>query len=72
MKSALDAREVVSECPAPAGNLLVLPDGRVGFIDFGIVGRITPVTWTALEALIGAMALGDYDTMARALGTIGK
>eukprot|EP00877_Chromochloris_zofingiensis_P000169 jgi/Chrzof1/10152/Cz04g30240.t1 len=54
-----------------AGNLLVLPDGRVGFIDFGIVGRITPVTWTALEALIGAMALGDYDTMARALGTIG-
>jgi aarF domain-containing kinase len=21
-----------------AGNLLVLPDGRVGFIDFGIVG----------------------------------
>lgn len=24
-----------------AGNLLVLPDGRVGFIDFGIVGRIS-------------------------------
>jgi aarF domain-containing kinase len=23
-----------------AGNLLVLPDGRVGFIDFGIVGSI--------------------------------
>lgn len=23
-----------------AGNLLVLPDGRVAFIDFGIVGRI--------------------------------
>jgi predicted unusual protein kinase regulating ubiquinone biosynthesis (AarF/ABC1/UbiB family) len=23
-----------------AGNLLVLPDGRVGFIDFGIVGCI--------------------------------
>ena len=22
-----------------AGNLLVLQDGRVGFIDFGIVGR---------------------------------
>ena len=26
-----------------AGNLLVLSDGRVGFIDFGIVGRIKPV-----------------------------
>jgi aarF domain-containing kinase len=54
-----------------AGNLLVLPDGRVGFIDFGIVGRISPVTWKALEALVGAFATADYDTMARALGTIG-
>eukprot|EP00878_Enallax_costatus_P015938 GHUV01016709.1.p2 GENE.GHUV01016709.1~~GHUV01016709.1.p2 ORF type:complete len:232 (+),score=78.29 GHUV01016709.1:1630-2325(+) len=54
-----------------AGNLLVLPDGRVGFIDFGIVGRISPVTWRAMEALLGSLALGDYDTMARALATIG-
>jgi hypothetical protein len=53
------------------GNLLVLPDGRVGFIDFGIVGRISPVTWTAMEALLGSLAVGDYDTMARALATIG-
>jgi aarF domain-containing kinase len=49
----------------------VLPDGRVGFIDFGIVGRISPVTWTAMEALLGSLATGDYDTMARALATIG-
>lgn len=53
------------------GNLLVQPDGRVAFIDFGIVGRISPVTWAAMEALLGALALGDYETMARALGTIG-
>lgn len=53
------------------GNLLVLPDGRVGFIDFGIVGRISPVTWRAMEALLGSLAIGDYDTMARALATIG-
>jgi aarF domain-containing kinase len=25
-----------------AGNLMVLTDGRIGFIDFGIVGRIDP------------------------------
>ena len=36
------------------GNLLVLPDGRVGFIDFGIVGRVSPVTWGAVEALLAA------------------
>ncbi|KAL4855170.1 putative aarF domain-containing protein kinase [Chlorella vulgaris] len=54
-----------------AGNLLVLPDGRVGFIDFGIVGSISPVTWRAIEALLLATGAGDYDTMARALVTIG-
>jgi hypothetical protein len=41
------------------------------FIDFGIVGRISPVTWTAMQALPGSLAVGDYDTMARALATIG-
>ena len=41
----------------------MLSDGRVGFIDFGIVGRISPVTWKAVEALISAMALADYETM---------
>lgn len=54
-----------------AGNLLVLRDGRVGFIDFGIVGRISPVTWKAVESLIASLATADYDTMARALATIG-
>ncbi|PSC67556.1 hypothetical protein C2E20_8783 [Micractinium conductrix] len=54
-----------------AGNLLVLPDGRVAFIDFGIVGRISPVTWRAIEALLLATGAADYDTMARALITIG-
>jgi hypothetical protein len=42
----------------PPGNLLVLSDGRVGFIDFGIVGRVSPVTWAACEALLAAMATG--------------
>mmetsp|Transcript_22463 Transcript_22463/g.62309 ORF Transcript_22463/g.62309 Transcript_22463/m.62309 type:complete len:561 (-) Transcript_22463:24-1706(-) len=54
-----------------AGNLLVLKDGRVGFIDFGIVGRISPVTWKAVEALLVSTTQGDYDTMARALLTMG-
>lgn len=54
-----------------AGNLLVLPDGRVGFIDFGIVGSISQPTWKAIEALLRATTTSDYDTMAKALVTIG-
>jgi aarF domain-containing kinase len=54
-----------------AGNLLVLPDGRVGFIDFGIVGRISQATWRGVETLLRATAVGDYDTMAKALVAIG-
>lgn len=34
-----------------AGNLLVLEDGRVGFIDFGIVGRIPQSVWSSLRDL---------------------
>ena len=49
----------------------MLPDGRVGFIDFGIVGRVSPVTWGAVEALLGATQSRDFDLMARALVTLG-
>ncbi|KAL8154358.1 hypothetical protein V2J09_012118 [Rumex salicifolius] len=34
-----------------AGNLWLLRDGRIGFLDFGIVGRISPKTWAAMEDL---------------------
>jgi aarF domain-containing kinase len=34
-----------------AGNLMALRDGRIGFIDFGIVGRIREETWRAMFAL---------------------
>lgn len=53
------------------GNLLVLRDGRVGYIDFGIVGRVAPSMWAAVEALLGSAASGDFVTMARALCTLG-
>jgi predicted unusual protein kinase regulating ubiquinone biosynthesis (AarF/ABC1/UbiB family) len=41
-----------------AGNLLLLPDGRVGVIDWGIVGRLDPQTHQFFRRLIEA-ALGD-------------
>lgn len=54
-----------------AGNLLVLRDGRVGFIDFGIVGRVSEKTFGAVNELSGALAISDYDGMAKALCNMG-
>jgi len=54
-----------------AGNLLLLDDGRVGFIDFGIVGRVSQKTYNAVNELSGALALGDYEGMAQALCNMG-
>ncbi|GJP71809.1 hypothetical protein CLOP_g2600 [Closterium sp. NIES-67] len=50
-----------------AGNLLVLNDGRVAFIDFGIVGRVSPDTWASLATFLASIGSGDYDAMASAL-----
>lgn len=54
-----------------SGNLLVLDDGRVGFIDFGMVGRVGEKTFQAVGELSGAMALGDYEGMAEAMLNMG-
>jgi len=54
-----------------AGNLLVLRDGRVGFIDFGIVGRVSSKTLNAVSELSASMAMGDFQGMARALCNMG-
>uniref|UniRef100_A0A0D9WWX8 ABC1 atypical kinase-like domain-containing protein n=1 Tax=Leersia perrieri TaxID=77586 RepID=A0A0D9WWX8_9ORYZ len=54
-----------------AGNLWLLRDGRVGFLDFGIVGRISPRTWAAMEVFLASFATEDYDAMASALSEMG-
>lgn len=54
-----------------AGNLLVLQDGRIAFIDFGIVGQISPRTWQAVEGLSQGLVVSDYNMMAQALVRLG-
>jgi len=54
-----------------AGNLMVLQDGRVGFIDFGIVGRIRPETWLALRDFGSTFLAQDFNGMADAMTRIG-
>lgn len=47
-----------------AGNLMLLEDGRIGFIDFGIVGQLKPEVWTACMAFMDALQKTDYQVMA--------
>lgn len=54
-----------------AGNLWLLRDGRIGFLDFGIVGRISPKTWGAMEVFLGSIATEEYESMASALIDMG-
>ena len=47
-----------------AGNLMLLEDGRVSFIDFGIVGQLNPEVWTACIAFMDALQKTDFPLMA--------
>ena len=47
-----------------AGNVLLLQDGRIGFIDFGIVGQLKPEVWSACIAFMDALQKMDYTAMA--------
>lgn len=54
-----------------AGNLLVLEDGRVAFIDFGIVGKVRPDTWLAVQELVTGIMNQNFPVIAKALYGIG-
>ena len=54
-----------------SGNLLLQADGKVAFIDFGLVGSLTPAILTAARALIAAFAVEDFTAMADAMIKVG-
>jgi len=49
----------------------VQPDGRVGLIDFGMVGHVDDATRATLIRLLIAVATGDGTTTADAVIAIG-
>lgn len=53
------------------GNLLVLADGRIGVLDFGLVGRVTPQMKETIVMLVVAVALRDADSVARLIYRLG-
>merc|ERR1711871_149507 len=54
-----------------AGNLLVQRDGRVVFLDFGIVGRIPEKVFAGLGEMGAAIGVADYRAVAQAMVKIG-
>jgi ubiquinone biosynthesis protein len=47
------------------GNIFILEDGRIGFIDFGLVGRMTATMKDAMADLLLAVVRSDYEGVAR-------
>jgi len=54
-----------------AGNIMVLDDGRLGYIDFGIFGRFSDSDRVALADWVAAMVSGDGEQMARSIKGMG-
>lgn len=46
------------------GNFFVMPENRIGLIDFGVVGRLNPRTKAAIANMMLALAKEDYERMA--------
>ena len=53
------------------GNLWVLEDGRIGLIDFGLVGRMSQASKDLLAELLFHIVMKDHEGVARVLYNIG-
>jgi predicted unusual protein kinase regulating ubiquinone biosynthesis (AarF/ABC1/UbiB family) len=54
-----------------AGNIMVLDDGRLGYIDFGITGRFSDDHRVALADWIAALVSGNGEQLARSIRDMG-
>jgi predicted unusual protein kinase regulating ubiquinone biosynthesis (AarF/ABC1/UbiB family) len=54
-----------------AGNLMLLDDDSLGFLDFGIIGRFGDKTRRDITDYIVAFATGDYGALARVMKQMG-
>ncbi len=50
-----------------AGNLLILADGSIGFLDFGIIGRLDLATRRHLAELLASSLTGNFTELAHTL-----
>jgi predicted unusual protein kinase regulating ubiquinone biosynthesis (AarF/ABC1/UbiB family) len=54
-----------------AGNLLLLDDGRIGFLDFGIIGRLDAARRRQVADYLLAFASRDFARLARTMAAMG-
>ena len=47
-----------------AGNFFILPDNKIGLIDFGVVGRLNNKTQNAIANMLIALSQEDYERLA--------
>ncbi|NOX19732.1 MAG: AarF/ABC1/UbiB kinase family protein [Nitrospirae bacterium] len=45
------------------GNIFVMPDGRIGLVDFGIVGWLTPDIMESIAQALIALVKKDFDSL---------
>jgi predicted unusual protein kinase regulating ubiquinone biosynthesis (AarF/ABC1/UbiB family) len=55
-----------------AGNLMALSDGRIGFLDFGIVGRFPRERREQVTDYLLAFATGDFRKLANVMAAMGS
>ena len=67
---SLNRFEIFSADPHP-GNYLLLPDGKVAFIDYGLVRSIDPGTLINLLEIVQALIHEDKERCRRALEGVG-
>ena len=53
------------------GNIFVLPDGRLGLVDFGIMGRVTEENMEFFANIFVALAEHNYDALVRQYVNLG-
>ena len=53
------------------GNLIVMEDGRLGILDFGMIGRIDETLRETIEEMLVAIANGDQNRLTRLICRIG-
>lgn len=53
------------------GNIFVLPDGKLGLVDFGIMGRVTEENMEHFANVLVALAGHDYDALTRQYVNLG-
>lgn len=47
-----------------AGNFFIMPNNKIGLIDFGVVGRLNPKTQSSIANMLMALSKEDYERLA--------